>query len=499
MPGAAERAEKILDEMINMSKGGDVEVRPNVVSYRHVIHAYARVGNVDKTEKLVEKMFDDFKKQKNLSAKPNRKTLDLVLAAYANSDREDAAVRAEKYLRYMQDLHARNLIDERPNVVSYTLLLKTISRSNSGNAGQEAERIIDEMEDLASSVQNGSSLLPNTMSWSTAIQACARAGEPEKAEALLERMYKSYREGNVDAKPNTYTFTNVLQAWSQRGDGADRALAIFKWMKELHSSNILRGLKPNNINYAAVLGGLAKKRHRDAAEQALRLLQEMEELAAAGDNDVQPNGVCYNNTINAFANIGDAQKAQELIARMYLSHKEGRASHKPSLFSWNILLGAWSRSSDPRAAEQAESVLKRMYELYDDGLLDEKPNPISYTTAICCWAASSSRSRCDRVVALLDQMDALKDSGDPSLYVTMHDYNVIIRVLCDMKDDKLTSRAEIMLRRMLAEFDHNTPKWNLSASAAFNAVINAWRLSKNPDNRDRAKSLHNELHSLLRQ
>lgn len=242
----------MLDGMATLAKQGDAIVRPNTIAYRNVINAYARIGNVEKTEELVEKMFDDYKRQGNTGAKPNLKTLNLVLSALSNSTIPNAAVKAESYLRYMQDLYSRKLIDEKPNVVSYSLLLKCISRSNSKDAGLEAERIINEMEQKAQA-QGDRSLLPNTMSWSTAIQAYARTGEPEKAEALLERMYKSYRNGNAEAVPNSRTFTNVLQAWCKQKNGAERALAILDWMKELHSSKSLSDVKPNMITYATVL------------------------------------------------------------------------------------------------------------------------------------------------------------------------------------------------------------------------------------------------------
>jgi hypothetical protein len=66
-------------------------------------------------------------------------------------------------------------------------------------------------------------------------------------------MYTSYRNGNAEAVPNSRTFTNVLQAWCRQKNGAERALAILDWMKELHSSKTLSDVKPNMITYATVL------------------------------------------------------------------------------------------------------------------------------------------------------------------------------------------------------------------------------------------------------
>jgi pentatricopeptide repeat protein len=474
LPGAAAKAEAILDEMVRKAKNGDESVRPNIISYRHVINAYARVGDVEKAEEVLGRMFNDYK-HGNTRAKPNLKTLNLVLSALSNSNYPDAAQRALAFLKRMQDLYDKGLLDKKPDVVSYTIALKCVSNSGDRDAGEQAEKVIDRMEELA--FQGDSGARPNTMTYSTAIQAYSKVGNAKGAEALLERMYKNFTEGNKEVKPNVRTFTNVLQAWARsgRGDTSDRLLAILGWMKELHATQVLDDVKPNAITYATVLGGLSRSK-KDMRAQVVALLDEMEELALASNKEVEPNGICYNNSIHAFAARGDATGAQELVARMYQKYQAGNLALKPDISTWNILLNAWARSEDSNAPFRAEAILNRMYELYESGVLDERPNAISYSSVLSCWSRVRQPGALKRehVSALIDRMESLADSGDKLIFASMNDYAYTIRLLCRFNLDDITARAEVLLQRMLGEYDRSSSAWNPNESRiCFESLIAA--------------------------
>jgi len=52
---------------------------------------------------------------------------------------------------------------------------------------------------------------PDTVSFSSAIAACANSGDPKSAlvaETLLATMIKRYKEGDLNIKPNTVRFVN---------------------------------------------------------------------------------------------------------------------------------------------------------------------------------------------------------------------------------------------------------------------------------------------------
>jgi len=193
----AERAEGLLFEMERHP-----ELFPTNTSYRHVISCYAKIGDAANAEKILDRMLEEYNRG-NGRARPNVKLLNLPLAAYANSNSPDAAERAMSLLRRIEQLCDAKTIAGKPDVVSYTLALKCYLNSRDPEAGEKCEAFIDEME-------KSGRALPNTMTYSTAIQVYGSMGKPVEAERLLERMYKKYKEGKSELQPNTRTFSKLL-------------------------------------------------------------------------------------------------------------------------------------------------------------------------------------------------------------------------------------------------------------------------------------------------
>merc|ERR1719356_2388525 len=75
----------------------------------------------------------------------------------------------------------------------------------------------------------------DTISYTTVINACAKVGAVEKAEAWLGRMIE---EG---AEPNVVTFNAVIAACAKRCDG-ERAV---EWLDKMKRS----GVRPNSFSY----------------------------------------------------------------------------------------------------------------------------------------------------------------------------------------------------------------------------------------------------------
>jgi len=332
------------------------------------------------------------------------------------------------------------------------------------------------------------------------IQHYGRVGQPEKAEALLERMYQRYQEGNKEAKPNKRTFTSVLLAWSRsdHDNPAERALAILDWMKKLHNSGVLDDIKPNRINYTAVLYSIARAREQkingqDPRQLALSLLDEMEEQAAAGDEDSRPNVVAYNSALHTYSNLGDGLGAQELLARMVHNEQRGLLLEKPDIISWNSVVEAWSNSTDHTAVHRAEAVLDRMTTLHESGELQDPPNLFTYTGMINVWLKSELPEASKRIASLLDELDHVTKSAIDDDSISMYDQLNLIRNLCKTKDFDLYVRAERILRQMIAR---NEARNTNAVIAAFRELIKTWKYSKFRLAAEHADGLQRELDAL---
>ena len=94
---------------------------------------------------------------------------------------------------------------------------------------------------------------PDFVTYSTVMNAWARAGMPDRAARVLRAMYDDYKTGNnPSAKPDLQSFNTVLKAYSNSkyNDAPQKAEAFFGSMQSLASQGEL-DIRPDNFSYAA--------------------------------------------------------------------------------------------------------------------------------------------------------------------------------------------------------------------------------------------------------
>lgn len=141
-----------------------------------------------------------------------------------------------------------------------------------------------------------------------AIDACGRAGQPELAVHVLERM----------ESPDVVAITSVVNAFSRLGRAADAA----RWLQEAQR----RGLKPNVITYNGVIHACARVAQ---AKQAIRWLERMEA------SNVEPDLCSYTGVLDAFAKtlehlklvVGKSEEGPARVGRTEMVQSAGREAH----------------------------------------------------------------------------------------------------------------------------------------------------------------------------
>lgn len=121
--------------------------------------------------------------------------------------------------------------------------------------------------------------------------------DEKRAEAILVWMLKSHKNGNIEVKPNTITFTSVCDAWSKSGhpQAVDKIKHLIALMKEL-SAEGLKDIYPNAYTYHCLFTAIARSKDNDKAVQALQLLRDIQ-----NDRKVETNTFIYNGILNACA------------------------------------------------------------------------------------------------------------------------------------------------------------------------------------------------------
>jgi pentatricopeptide repeat protein len=309
--------------------------------------------------------------------KVDRKTFHFLLDAWAFSNEIDASHQAQRLLSRMEEIGGTVT----PDVRSYTKTINAIARSGEIDAGEQAEAILEKMkrlykESLTTNPELASSVKPNSYTYTAVIQAHAGSGAPgsaQKAHALIKKAIEKNQRGDDDVKPTCKAFLAVISAYGKAGD-ATSAETIFRKMERTFQSGI-RDCKPNVYTYNALISAYANCEGTEA--KAAEVLAQLESLyETTRDPDLQPTTVSYNAVIDAYAKAGEPNAAEEILRRMETFDIRSNTR------SFNSVLNAWAKSRDPDAALHAEDLFELMNQLYHKGNPDVRPDLHSYCTVI---------------------------------------------------------------------------------------------------------------------
>lgn len=159
-----------------------------------------------------------------------------------------------------------------PTSATYRALIKAQEARIDQSATLEGESWLARMERDSS---QGLVSPPNAAVYSSLIALYIKNKErPEKAEEVYRRMVESYQSGNVAAKPDAYSMTTLLRAWStsESPDKAEKCFSLLKRMvKEYEGGDM--DMRPTMFSYSAVLNACqtTSNLNKDASQKATRI------------------------------------------------------------------------------------------------------------------------------------------------------------------------------------------------------------------------------------
>jgi len=340
-----------------------------------------------KTELLLRLTDDrDETSEQDLSEKMrvNKSTFHWLIDAWGMH--EGGCEHAEKLVRRMQDLHEREG-GFAPNVRLLTKAIQCIGRSGVADAGPRAEKMLRWMDDLAESGRNPS-VRPNSLTYTAVIEAYAHCRRPNRAvggshvahddddptadHARRAEELFTVMESRDDVRPTARTHHALIVAWSRSPEAgaADHARDLLYHAHdhsndaddddddESNNSNNGHQLTPSSFN--AVVDAYAKSGDPNAVAEAERIVARMRD--AGKKSGLYPNTATYNSLLNVYAKSGQpdaAYRAEDTLDRMI---EEGVA---PDVTSYSTVVHAWARSHNFGKAEHALKVLDRMSEATD--------------------------------------------------------------------------------------------------------------------------------------
>lgn len=277
---STERAEKILNNMLELhaaGKGG-LDVRPDVISYTTLLACYAREGNSQQAELLLQKMHT-LHETGELKSPPNHISYSVVLHAHANSRKEGASELAKTTFNRMLEMHATGVIQDLDGIAFMNMMMCYMNEGK----GEEAEELIRSLHDLKDTrvLRQG----PTVKLYNTALNALAKSkakDAPQRAKALFNSMKERFENRAEELRPDVITYTTLLKSYATAGMASEAEKLLLE-MYALHDSGVLKQT-PNIITWNSVMNAIAQSSLEDAPSRAETLLKQMKERGIEPDN-----------------------------------------------------------------------------------------------------------------------------------------------------------------------------------------------------------------------
>lgn len=267
-PGTPERAEALVTRLEVSSEMGYADVQPSLLLYNTLLNILANFGRTGKAQRLLERL-----------DRPDRYSFGTTIKAIANRGKsaQQSIIQADLLEKRLQEEETE---DGRSNEIVLAHRLKLLAKFG---MGKEAEDLIRRKE------RDG--LVPVDMvHYTAAINAHAKSmakNAVKKAEALFSVMDEKF---DLDLA----AYHSLLLVYSNRGN--------VRMTRDLFNDILSHPvLRPNRITFTIVMEAYVRRKNKHAGERAESLLNQMIELHAAGNEDVEPDRVTHASIIRCKA------------------------------------------------------------------------------------------------------------------------------------------------------------------------------------------------------
>lgn len=527
----------------------------NAMALSIVLSVFGQLEKPDaapaRAEALFQQHLQDIQNDLQSPDHPDVSTINNLLKLWLDSGLEDEAPAAvDRLLELLKTWHqSTELPQMQPDAHTYSTIIATYKAyADPIVAARRAESLLAE---ASSSLQ----LSQSFVLVSTVIDTVAKAGNMERAQALLKEQME--RQAAIDTvsyekdQPGAYPVASILEAYRNRID-KQPAVTVQQMETFLHemenmvaTNNKLACFRPNEVCYAIMIGayvplknpqraesvldhvlkinddrGAAEKMtltsiwngvleawvksgHPETTQRVSKIVRHMEERAK-NDEFCRPNVNTYNILLNCSATnhqgkyTENAQQAQHLLDQM----QNGEIGIKPNSISFDTVMTAWCKANYP---DNAEELLVRMCKDAVAASKDSKaqavvkPTARNFTTVMNGWATIAKKhpgrqQPLQRIENLLKAMQDFHDSHGFDTKPTLIAYNIFLNCLSHSSDPQGPDRAESILR-YIQEKAANDPILRPD-TVMFNSVLTAWSRSLRQDAVSRSEALFKEMKSM---
>ena len=278
----AEIAEHLLQKYSSQGEA----CHPDSNSFRQVISAWTKTGcrdAIEKTNEILNKMLNDFP-----NIDPDASTFNGIMTLNLRLNKMEDVI---SVFNKMVSMHESGRIGTRPDIYSVNLLLKAMTRQRQRNQRQH----LNEADDLLKAMEDTYHVHPDVQSFNIVIDAWSKSKLPEavsRAEHLLDFMERRCRNDSLAAKPDSYTFTSVLDSIARSDHSFQTVEKVFHRIEKLYEDGIVE--RPTIPVYNAFLNALVSSKDWEA-------LDRVESVFANMISEKNANIRSYNTMLKAYS------------------------------------------------------------------------------------------------------------------------------------------------------------------------------------------------------
>ncbi len=218
---AAQRAEDIFNLLDELSVL-DPELRPNAFTFHAVMNAFSKSslpGAATKAQDLLDKMLERYKAGED-GAKPNRISFSICIMTWSKSEESGKSQRATILLKQMQEL-SREGYDTLPDIGIYNSILRAFANDNDEDKATKAEQILEQIEI--------SNLKPDLITYNNVLRCCCSTKSDDRqlqrnAVRIATHTLLKIQKGGI--KPDPYTFNFFIKACDRLSGGNEKLKLI---------------------------------------------------------------------------------------------------------------------------------------------------------------------------------------------------------------------------------------------------------------------------------
>lgn len=299
-----DKAQHILDRMEDMTV--ETIARPDVVSYMHVMEAWANRNAPEKAKSIMERLLKRFELTANLDVRPDTKAYNKLIGAWMKSNAVDNAEQAESVLKGMIDQYEANgNLLVLPNQKSFVQVMRCYGKRQTLEGLEKVRELLDSMKRLYR-LTGSKEIQPDTHVYNELIDAIAQnkdiEGAAQQAESVLYEMMEATNMGIDALQPNAATFRHIIYGYK----GVTDPGAAYKVMKLLELTQNV-GVGVNAGLYNAAIQVIAWTREPEKAVLCWKLLNRMK------TEGIEPTKTSYNNVLSACGHTFEPRDPKEIF------------------------------------------------------------------------------------------------------------------------------------------------------------------------------------------